>query len=91
MFFVLLFFSEPFVTKQTMLKPQSFKISVVVSTSLLSFYIVQRLFDVEKDDILGSSVRSREILVDAQVWQYRLWSFHGRDTKLERFFAINQL
>ena len=26
-----------------------------------------------------------------QVWQYRLWSFHGRDTKLERFLAKNQL
>ena len=26
-----------------------------------------------------------------KVWQYRLWSFQGRDTKLERFLAINQL
>ena len=66
MFFVLLFLSEPFVTKQTMLKLQSFKISVVVSASLLTFYIVQKLFDIEKDDILGSSGRSREILVDVQ-------------------------
>ena len=24
------------------------------------------------------------------VWQYRLWSFQGRDTKLERFWAKNQ-
>ena len=49
-----------------MLKLQSFKISVVVSASLLTFYIVQKLFDIEKDDILESSGRSREILVDAQ-------------------------
>ena len=49
-----------------MLKLQSFKISVVVSASLLTFYIVQKLFDMEKNDILGSSGRSREILVDAQ-------------------------
>ena len=66
MFFVLLFLSEPFVTKQTMLKLQSFKISVVVSASLLTFYIVQKLFDIEKDDILGSRGRSREIVVDVQ-------------------------
>ena len=26
-----------------------------------------------------------------QVWQYRLWRFQGRDTKLERFLAKNQL
>ena len=26
-----------------------------------------------------------------QVWQYRLWSFQGRDTKLERFLSKNQL
>ena len=25
------------------------------------------------------------------LWQYRLWSFQGRDTKLERFLAKNQL
>ena len=25
-----------------------------------------------------------------KVWQYRLWSFQGRDTKLERFLAKNQ-
>ena len=25
------------------------------------------------------------------VWQYRLWSFQGRDTKLEKFLAKNQL
>ena len=24
-------------------------------------------------------------------WQYRLWSFQGRDTTLERFLAKNQL
>ena len=53
-------------TKQTMLKLQSFKISIVVSASLLTFYIVQKLFDIEKNDILGSSGRSRKILLDAQ-------------------------
>ena len=26
-----------------------------------------------------------------ELWQYRLWSFQGRDTKLERFLANNQL
>ena len=25
------------------------------------------------------------------VWHFRLWSFQGRDTKLERFLAKNQL
>ena len=24
------------------------------------------------------------------VWQYRLWSFQGRDTELEKFVAKNQ-
>ena len=28
---------------------------------------------------------------DLEVWQYRLWSFQGRDTKLERVLAKNQL
>ena len=27
----------------------------------------------------------------AGVWHYRLWSFQGRDTKLERFLHKNQL
>jgi hypothetical protein len=26
-----------------------------------------------------------------EVWHYGLWSFQGRDTKLERFLAKNQL
>ena len=26
-----------------------------------------------------------------KLWQYRLWSFQGRNTKLERFLAKNQL
>ena len=30
-------------------------------------------------------------VVDDKVWQYWLWSFQGRDTKLERFLAKNQL
>ena len=25
------------------------------------------------------------------LWQYRLWSFQGRDTKFERFLTKNQL
>ena len=49
-----------------MLKLQNFRISVVVSASFLTFYIIQKLFDIEKDDILESSGRSKEILVDAQ-------------------------
>ena len=28
---------------------------------------------------------------DFPVWHFRLWSFQGRDTKLERFLAKNQL
>ena len=28
---------------------------------------------------------------DDTVWQYRLWSFQGRDTKLERFLDKNQM
>jgi hypothetical protein len=27
----------------------------------------------------------------AQLWQYRLWSFQGTDTKLEIFLAKNQM
>ena len=38
-----------------MLKLQNFRISVVVSASFLTFYIIQKLFDIEKDEILGSS------------------------------------
>ena len=30
-------------------------------------------------------------LVVYAVWHFRLWSFQGRDTKLERFLAKNQL
>ena len=30
------------------------------------------------------------ILFIRKVWQYRLWSFQGRDAKLERFLAKNQ-
>jgi hypothetical protein len=26
-----------------------------------------------------------------EVWQYRLWGFQGRDTKVVRFLANNQL
>ena len=26
-----------------------------------------------------------------RIWQYRLWSFQGRDTKLKRFLAKDQL
>ena len=28
---------------------------------------------------------------DVHLWQHRLWSFQGRDTKLESFLAKNQL
>ena len=30
-------------------------------------------------------------LVSPTLWHYRLWSFQGRDTKLERFLHKNQL
>ena len=32
-----------------------------------------------------------ELMKTWKVWQYRLWSFQGWDTKLERFLAKNQL
>ena len=45
----------------------------------------------------SSHGRDKKLLMEAQlmssdskVWQYRLWSFQGRDTKLERFLAKNQ-
>ena len=31
-----------------------------------------------------------QVQVIPKVWQYRLWSFKSRDTKLERFFPKNQ-
>ena len=34
---------------------------------------------------------TRELRRENSLWQYRLWSFQGRDTKLERFLAKNQL
>ena len=30
------------------------------------------------------------LIIDLQLWQYQLWSFQGRDTKLERFLAKSQ-
>ena len=30
-------------------------------------------------------------MIQPTVWHSRLWSFQGRDTKLERFLAKNQL
>ena len=35
--------------------------------------------------------RVKKIRNSYKVWQYRLWSFQGRDTKLDRFLAKNQL
>ena len=29
-------------------------------------------------------------IIVRKVWQYRLWSFQGRNTKLERFLTKNQ-
>ena len=41
-----------------------------------------------------SPIRSKERLKielpNCSLWHYRLWSFQGRDTKLERFLAKNQ-
>ena len=35
--------------------------------------------------------KSCENVQQGGLWQYRLWSFQGRDTKLEMFWANNQL
>ena len=46
----------------------------------------------------SSHGRDKKLLMEAQlmssdskVWQYRLWRFQGRDTKLKGFWAKNQL
>jgi hypothetical protein len=39
----------------------------------------------------GEQVSYWKILNYYTLWQYRLWSFQGSDTKLERFLAKNQL
>ena len=46
----------------------------------------------EKNPPGGATVAnySKQIL-KLILWHYRLWSFQGRDTKLERFLAKNQL
>ena len=45
-----------------------------------------------QDGLLNSQISSdgAELLPEG-LWQYRLWSFQGRDTKLERFLAKDQL
>ena len=42
-------------------------------------------------DRAGIFIKAFEEDVSWKVWQYRLWSFQGRDTKLERFLAKKQL
>ena len=32
-----------------------------------------------------------QYLYKCRLWQYRLWSFQGKDTKLKRFLAKHQL
>ena len=32
-----------------------------------------------------------QLEINVRLWQYRLWSFQGRNTKSERFLAKNQL
>jgi hypothetical protein len=32
-----------------------------------------------------------KIISEWAIWKYRLWNFQGRDTKLERVLAKNQL
>jgi len=35
--------------------------------------------------------KMKEKKLQHTLWHFRLWSFQGRDTKLERFLAKNQL
>ena len=34
--------------------------------------------------------KHEKVRVGCSLWQYRLWSFKSRDTKLERFLSKNQ-
>ena len=42
-------------------------------------------------DVIGLIEPSSKVFNICKLWHYRLWSFQGRDTKLERFLAKNQL
>ena len=46
-------------------------------------YDLTKQFEVDDEEIEKVSM--------CTLWQYRLWSFQGRDTKLERFLTKNQL
>ena len=50
------------------------------------------ILELEANDPINWKWKSGPQLLNARyIWQYRLWSFQGRDTKLERFLATNQL
>ena len=51
-------------------------------------YIVQHTSTY--DGILDAHVVFSKV-TGCLLWHFRLWSFQGRDTKLERFLAKNQL
>ena len=53
-----------------------------IESSFLSSPCVETLFCKKKTDAEKQGGR---------LWQYRLWSFQGKDTKLESFLAKNQL
>ena len=38
----------------------------------------------------SNKVQETNISTSSTIWQYWLWSFQGRDTKLERFLHKNQ-
>jgi hypothetical protein len=46
----------------------------------------------EMENIVTSGMESLTLEYNTRnmLWQYRLWSFQGRDTKLDRFLAKNQ-
>ena len=52
------------------------------------------LNEATKGSVLGTKVLQNIYVIVAfnrGLWQYRLWSFQGRDKKLEIFLAENQL
>ena len=55
--------------------------------SLIGFIEIIRLRVVDE----GVTTGVKAFIVLCAVWHYRLWSFQGRDTKLERFLHKNQL
>ena len=56
--------------------------SVVVKTSIVKCQLWSK---VQQSSVTKSLSGQKSVL-----WQYQLWSFQERDTKLERFLAKNQ-